>query len=128
MRLVKRFAKQIVLTTILGFAIHKLLASEDPRAQRVGHTANRLVGGAFGPETTETPRSRTRTVAKAATTAAAGGAISYFFDPSSGADRRAKVKRFATSRLGRTSDPYALPVVHRFGGDPVPAIAPGVPS
>jgi hypothetical protein len=131
MRLVKRFAKQIVLTAAVGFVIRKLMSSNDPRAQRIGQGANKLVGGAFGPDESAKPepRKRGRSVARSAATAAAGGALSYFFDPVHGSERRAKVKSFASERLRRNKERPRLPAPEQFRtGVPTQAIAPGVPS
>jgi hypothetical protein len=129
--LFRRFFKQLVLTAIIGFVIRKLMASNDPRAQRIGDGANKLVGGAFGLDENarRLPRRRGRRAARGAATAAAGGAMSYFFDPVHGSERRAKVKQFASERLHRNGDQRLLPSASQVPA-PVPtqAIAPGVPS
>jgi predicted lipid-binding transport protein (Tim44 family) len=129
--LVKRFFKQIALTAIIGFVIRKLMASNDPRAKRIGDGANKLVGGAFGQDehARPRPRRRTRRVARSAATAAAGGAMSYFFDPVQGPERRAKVKRFASERIHRNGETHLLPSASQIPtAVPTQAIAPGVPS
>lgn len=127
--LFRRFLKQIAVTAIIGFAIRKLMASNHPRAKRIGDGANKLVGGAFGQDAEPQPRRRTRRVAGSAATAAAGSAMTYFFDPIHGSERRAKVKRFANERMHRNGETRLLPSA---GQIPVPvpsqAIAPGVPS
>ena len=129
--LFRRFFKQIALTAIIGFVIRKLMASNDPRAKRIGDGANKLVGGAFGLDENARPlpRRRSRRVASRAATAAAGGAMSYFFDPIHGSERRAKVKQFASERMHRNGDQHLLPAASQISA-PVPSqvIAPGVPS
>ena len=131
---VRRLLKQMVLTAVIGFVIRKLMSSDNPRAKRFGDGANKLVGGVIGLDehARPRPRRRTRGVASTAAKAAAGGAMSYFFDPIQGAERRAKVKRFAGEKLHRNGDRPMLPSAKTAGQTPVPtpteAIAPGVPS
>jgi hypothetical protein len=132
--LFKRLFKQIVLTALIGFVIRKLMASENLRAKRFGEGANKLVGGIVGLDENARPkpRRRTRGVASRAATAAAGGAMSYFFDPVHGSERRAKVKHFASDKLHRNGQHPMLPAASTPGQTPAPvptqAIAPGVPS
>jgi len=131
MWLFKRFFKQMLLTALLGFVVHKLMTSDDPRMQAIGRRANRFTGGAFGPHPDDvipTP-SRKRRVARSAATAAAGGAVSYFFDPEHGYDRRAKVKRFASERMQRNGNqPLLPPATNGATSEPSQVFAPGVPS
>jgi hypothetical protein len=132
--LFKRLFKQMLLTAVIGFVIRKLMSSTDPRAKRVGQGANKLVGGVIGLDSNAhpLPRRRGRRVARSAATAAAGSAMSYFFDPVQGAERRAKVKQFASEKLHRDGQQHLLPSATSAGQTPVPvppqAIAPGVPS
>ena len=134
MFLFKRLFKQIVLTAVIGFVIRKLMSSNDPRAQRIGHGANKLVGGVIGLDENaqRVPRRRGRRVARSTATAAVGGAMSYFFDPVQGAERRARAKRFASDKMHRNGDQHLLPAASTAGQTPVAvptqAIAPGVPS
>ncbi len=132
MRFLRPLVKQAIVTTVLGFVIHKLMASDDARARRVGERANKLVGSAFGPDTHAMPKPRSRRgrAVRSAATAAAGGVVSYFFDPAQGADRRAKAKRFATEHMHRNGERTLLPPVRTTDTVPVPsqAVAPGVPS
>jgi hypothetical protein len=131
MRVLKRFSKQIVLTAVIGFVVRKLLASDDERAQRIGRGANKLVGGAFGPDEIARPQPRHlgRIAVRSAATAAIGGAVAYFFDPTNGAERRARVSTFARDRLRRNTYRPALPAPEQFrSGVPSQAVAPGVPS
>jgi hypothetical protein len=130
----KRLFKQMVLTALIGFVIRKLMSSENPRAKRVGEGANKLVGGVIGLDehARPKPRRRTRTVAGRAATAAAGGAMSYFFDPVHGSERRSRVKQYAGEKLHRNGQRPMLPASSSPGQTPVAvpteAIAPGVPS
>jgi hypothetical protein len=99
----RRIIKQIVLVTVIGFVIRKLMASSDPRAQKVGHQINRVVGGVFGLDERghRVPRRHRTAMTKSAGSALVGGALSYFFDPKQGYDRRAKAKTFASEKLAR---------------------------
>lgn len=128
--LVRRLIKQMVLTAMIGFAIRKLMSSDNPRAKRFGEGANKLVGGVIGPDEDmrPEPRTRTRRVASRAATAAAGGALGYLFDPAQGAERRAKVKRFATEKLHRNGQHLLPEASQRPIAVPTDAIAPSVPS
>ncbi len=133
MFLFKRLFKQLVLTAVIGFVIRKLMSSTDPRAKRIGEGANKLVGGVIGLDANARPlpRRRGRRMARSATTAAVGGAMSYFLDPVPGAERRTRAKQFATDRLHRNGQQHLLPPA-TAGQTPAPvptqAIAPGVPS
>lgn len=129
----KRLFKQMVLTALIGFVIRKLMSSDNDRAKRVGVGANKLVGGVIGLDehARPIPRRRGRRMARSAATAAAGGAMSYFFDPVQGADRREKVKRFASERMHRNGQQHLLPSATTPGQvqpSPTQTIAPGVPS
>jgi hypothetical protein len=134
MFLFKRFFKQILLTALIGFTIRKLMSSKDPRAQRIGAGANKLVGGVIGLDENARPlpKKRGRRAAKSAATAAAGSAMSYFFDPVHGSERRAKVKRFANERMRRNGQQHLLPSASTTGSAPASmpthAAAPGVVS
>jgi hypothetical protein len=131
MRMLKPMVKQTLITALLGFVVHKLMTSANPRAKRIGERANKLTGHAFGPDERDVPRppSRVRRAARSAATAAAGSAFGYFFDPVQGSERREKVKRFATERLHRNGQQHLLPdASQRPVAVPTEAIAPGVPS
>jgi hypothetical protein len=131
--LAKRLIKQFVMTALIGFVVHKLMNSSNPRLQTIGRGANRVTRGAFGPDADELapPKRRVQRAATSAATAAAGASLSYFFDPERGADRRAKVRRVVAQRL-HDREPYLLPAASTSSGTPgtVPsqAVAPSVPS
>lgn len=128
--LFRRLIKQFVLTAIIGFVIRKLMSSNDPRTKRIGEGANKLVGGVIGLDANANPvpRRRGRGMAKRAATAAAGGAMSYFFDPAQGAQRRQRVKRYASEKLNRNGQPPMLPAAETGSPIPAHAAAPGVTS
>jgi hypothetical protein len=127
--LFRRLLRPLIITTIVGFLVRRLMASEDMRMQRIGRGANRFMGHPFGPEEQPHPH-RGRRLAKTATTAAVGGAMEYFFDPIQGADRRARVKRFASDKLHRNGHgPILLPESNTVQGTvPTQAMAPGLPA
>ena len=99
----RRIIKQLVLTAVIGFVIRKLMSSSNPKAQQVGHQVNRVVGGVFGLDErgNRVPRRRRAAMTKSAGSALVGGALSYFFDPKQGFDRRAKAKTLVNERLAR---------------------------
>lgn len=109
---VRRLFKQLLLTALIGFAIRKAMSSDNPGVKRVGHGANRLLGGVFGLDETGRRLPRTRRAGRSAGSAVLGGAISYFFDPQQGYDRRARVKAYASERMRRNREPLALPGSH----------------
>jgi hypothetical protein len=112
----RRIIKQLLITTLIGFVIRKLMASSNPRAKQVGHQANRVVGGIVGLDETGHRASRRRRATKSAGTALIGGAMSYFFDPQQGYDRRQRVKTFASDQVARRrSTPPALPAAATIG-------------
>src|SRR5688572_9615475 len=106
---VRRLFKQLLLTAVIGFVIRKAMASGNPRVKRVGHEANRLLGGVFGLDETGRRLPRARRAGRSASSALLGGAVSYFFDPQQGYERRARVKTYASERMRRNRDPLALP-------------------
>ena len=107
----RRLIGRFIFVAILGWLINKLRTSGNPKAQKVGHTANRVLGGVFGVDAAGRPAiGRTRRVGKSASTAAVGGLLGYFFDPVQGRDRRERVKTFASERLQRNGNGHvALP-------------------
>jgi hypothetical protein len=107
--LVRRLFKQLLATALIGFVIRKAMTSENPRVKQVGYQANRLVGGVFAPDESGHRGPRLGRVGRSAGSALVGGAISYFFDPQQGYDRRARVKAFASDRMHRNREPLALP-------------------
>jgi hypothetical protein len=107
--LFRRVLKQLFLTAFIGLVIRRLMSSTNPRAKQVGYQANRLLGGVFGLDETGRRVSRRRAVGRSAGSAIVGGALSYFFDPQQGYERRARAKTFAAERLRRGREPLALP-------------------
>ena len=107
--LVRRLFKQLLATALIGLLIRKAMSSDNPRLKRVGHQANRLLGGVFGLDETGHRLPRARRAGRSAGSALVGGAISYFFDPQQGYDRRARVKAYASQRMNRSREPLALP-------------------
>lgn len=102
MFLLRGLIKQIVAVAAIGFVVRKLIASGDPRAQRVGTTANRVMGNVFGVDAHgERTRPRGRGLVRSAAGAAFGGAMSYFFDPAQGRDRRARATKATVGRMRR---------------------------
>jgi hypothetical protein len=98
----RRLIGRFLFVAVLGWLIRKLRGHENPKVQKVGATANRALGGAFGldpndPSLTQKPRRMRRSVPGAAV----GGLMSYFFDPAQGSERRAKVKRFASEQMSK---------------------------
>lgn len=104
----RRLIGRFLFVAILGWVINKLRESDNPRAQKVGYTANRALGGVFGTNGLRGP-SRRRRVGRSAGSAAVGGVLGYFFDPVQGRDRRARVKTFAAEHLHRPNGRAALP-------------------
>jgi len=97
----RRLIGRLLFVAVLGWLINKLRDSDNPRAQKVGHTANRVLGGAFGTNANGQVKPKRR-VGRSAGSAAVGGLMSYFFDPDRGFDRRRRVKTFTSQKLGRT--------------------------
>lgn len=44
----RRVVMRLLVITLVGWVIRMLIASSNPRAQRIGRGANRVVGGLFG--------------------------------------------------------------------------------
>ena len=125
MLLFRRLIKQLVLTTLIGLVVRKAMRSDTPRVKTAGLQANRLLGGVFGGDEGHHGPSRKRRAAKSAGTALVGGAMSYFFDPAQGHERRTRAKEFAVTRLHRNgSTPKELPAA-RFDATPMPQTAAG---
>jgi hypothetical protein len=122
--LFRRLIKQLILTALIGFVIRKALASKNPRVQQTAQQANRLLGGFVGLDETGNRVSRRRAMGRSARGAVVGGALSYFFDPQHGSERRARVKTFASERLRRDQQPLALPDGRYNAGPSVERAAP----
>ncbi len=105
----RKLIGRLLFVTILGYVIRKLRDSKDPRAQKVGNTANKVLGGAFGVNANGRGARPRGGVRRSAGSAAVGGLMSYFFDPAQGADRRARAKNFAKERIGRARQQPLLP-------------------
>lgn len=126
MFLIRGLIKQIMVVTAVGFLVRKLMASGDSRAQRVGRTANRVMGNVFGVDAEgQRTRPRGRGLVRSAAGAAFGGAMSYFFDPVQGRDRRERVRTSTVGRIRRngSADTPLLPAggEDEASGTPVPS-------
>ena len=105
----RKLIGRLLFVTVLGYVIRKLRESKNPRAQKVGHTANKVMGGAFGVTANGHAPTRRRGVARSAGSAAFGGLMSYFFDPDRGPERRERAKTFAKERVARSRPQPLLP-------------------
>jgi hypothetical protein len=105
----RRLIGRLLFVALLGWLINKLRESDNPKAQKVGHTANRIVGGVFGTDVARRSMGRRARVGRSAGSAAVGGLLGYFFDPAQGQQRRARVKTFASERIHRNGNHAALP-------------------
>jgi hypothetical protein len=107
--LLRRWIGRFLFVAIVGWLVNKLRESDNPKAQKVGHAANRVLGGVFGTDVLRPQMTRKRRVTRSASSALVGGAMSYFFDPVQGRDRRARVKTLATEKLNRNGHHPELP-------------------
>jgi hypothetical protein len=119
----KGIFKQLVIASVIGFVIRKLMASDNPRAKQAGQSANRVVGGAVGLDETGHKAKRGRRVTKSAGTAVVGGALGYFFDRRQGRERRERAKSFLSEQLAkrRNGSVSSLPAPELPAGAYAPA-------
>lgn len=113
----RRMIGRFLFVAVLGWVIRKLRSSENPNAQKVAHTANKVLGGAFGVDATG-QTVRPRRMRRSAGSAAVGGILSYFLDPKQGRERRDRVKTFASEQIRRAKQTPALPPA-QFASGPV---------
>ncbi len=106
----RRIIKSLLITAIVGFVIRKAMGSTNPKVARIGHQANRFIGGPIGLDESGRRRPRRRAVmTNSAGSALVGGLMSYFFDPHQGRERRERAKSFARERIVRRNDQHLLP-------------------
>lgn len=117
--LIRRIVKSLLLTALVGMLIRKGMESSNPKLSAFAKRTNRLLGGFVGLDETghPAPRRRRRTMAGSAGSAVVGGAMSYFFDPRQGRERRERAVSFAKRRIDRNGSTRALPAATETTGD-----------